>query len=91
MGLKTYNYKNEAVGITLPTAYAQITDIFIEADGTASTNFTIQQNRESVTTKEPFDIIGYNCEIDKKLPIFEQVYLKAKEELFVDWEDDIVE
>ena len=91
MGFKKNNYKNEAIGITLPTAYAQITNINIQANNVAFVNFTIQQDRNAISTKEPFEIVYFNCDIDKSLPIYEQIYLKAKENIFVDWEDDIVE
>lgn len=35
-------------------------------------------------------IVLFSCDIDKDLPLHKQVYEKAKEKRFKDWEDDIV-
>ena len=91
MGFKTTNYKSEAYGITVPEAYARITKISVDVNGKADARFEIQQNRESVGSKASLEIVPFRCEIDKDLPIYEQVYLKAKEEYFSTWQDDIVE
>ena len=91
MGFIRTNYEIEDMGITLPEAYAQITHVSINIDGNANVMFAIQQNRENIAKKENIDNITYRCEIDKNLPIYKQIYEKAKVDIFADWEDDIVE
>lgn len=91
MGLiKKNNYTIEDLGIVLEQAYAQIRNVTIDIDGNASVIFVIQQDRESIATKQPIDVISWRCNVDKSLPIFEQIYIKAKEEIFNGWEDNIV-
>lgn len=90
MGLKTTNYLIEEKGITLNTAYAKIGSIFVNGNR-ATANFNIQQSREQTESLEPLDTVSVSCTIDKEKPLHEQMYLKAKEESFKDWEDDIVE
>lgn len=91
MGFIKTNYEIEESGIMLDSAYAQINHLSVDIDGTASAMFVIQKDRDSILTKKSLDTIAYRCEINKELPIFKQVYEKAKEEIFTDWEDDIVE
>lgn len=91
MGLKTTNYEIKDLGLTVPTAYAQITSLFSDKDGNAYADLTVQQNREDIGIKAPFSKQSISCAIDKNLPIYTQIYNKAKEELFAGWEDDIVE
>jgi hypothetical protein len=91
MGFIKTNYKVEDIGITLPNAYAQIIRLSADKEGRVSSIFAIQQTREDIANKENIDTISYRCEIDKDLPIYRQVYEKAKIDIFTDWEDDIVE
>lgn len=91
MGLKTRNYNVEDMGIALSTAYAQITHLSINIDGTANAIFAIQQSRGAITSNVAVDTKYFRCEIDKKQPIYEQIYVKAKDSVFQGWEDDIVE
>lgn len=90
MGLKTTNYKVEDYNLILPTAYAKITNIEITPDGDASATFAIQQTREDVDNNTPLAELRLDCRIDKKLPIYEQIYTISKIFMFKDWEDDIV-
>ena len=90
MGLKTTNYQIKEKGITIDTAYAKIGSIFVKGNR-ATANFDIQQSREQTESLEALDIVSVSCVIDKEKPLHEQMYLKAKEEIFMDWEDDIVE
>ena len=53
--------------------------------------FEIQKDRESIGKNRHLEMRPFTCNIDKDLPIHEQVYVAAKEELFSDWEDDIIE
>lgn len=91
MGFKTTNYEVKELNITIDNAYAKISNLVITSKGVACTTFNIQQNREATENLEPLEVISYSCPIDKTLPAHEQVYNKAKEDIFIDWEDDIVE
>lgn len=91
MGLKTTNYEIKKFGITIPTAYARLTDINIDVNGGAFGLFEIHQEREDLTTSEALDRVHFTTTINKDLPVHSQLYIKAKEELFPNWEDDIVE
>ena len=91
MGLKTTNYKLEGFGITIPKAYARLTHVDINMEGRAFGTFEIHQTREDLTSSNSLERRHINAIIDKDLPIYTQLYNKAKEELFQDWEDDIVE
>lgn len=90
MGFKTKNYEIKELNITIDNAYAKISNLIITSKGVAYTTFNIQQNREATENLEPLEVISYSCPIDKTLPAHEQVYTKAKEGLFKDWEDDII-
>ena len=91
MGFIKTNHEIEKIGITMPTAYAQITHLSVDINGNTNVVFSIQQNREDILSKKHIDSIVYRCKIDKNLPLYKQVYEKAKGEIFSDWEDDIVE
>lgn len=90
MGLKTTNYQIKEKGITIDTAYAKIDSMFVQGNR-ATANFNIQQSREQIESLEALEIVSVSCIIDKEKPLHEQMYVKAKEEVFKDWEDDIVE
>ena len=91
MGLTKQNHTIEKLGITLPKAYAKIVNIQVDKNGEAYATFAIQQSREEIGTLRALDQINIDMRIDKTAPIFEQLYIKAKEEQFVGWDDDIVE
>jgi hypothetical protein len=91
MGFIKTDYEIDNMGITLPKAYAQITRLSVNIDGSATAIFAIQKDRESIVEKEHIDTISFRCNIDKDLPVYKQVYEKAKEEIFTTWENDIVE
>lgn len=91
MGLKTNNYSVDNINLTLPTAYAQITHLSVDLNGNASAIFSIQQNRDMISTSEAIETKHIRCSIDKEQPIHAQVYTMAKESIFEGWEDDIVE
>ena len=90
MGLKRTNYSIKDKGLTLDTAYAKIDVITVRGDK-ASAIIKIQQNREQATNLEALETVVISCNVDKTKPLHEQMYVKAKEEVFKDWEDDIVE
>ena len=91
MGLKTTNYEIKDFGITLPKAYARLTNISIDLNGEAYGIFEIHQNRNDIIKSQALERIHINSIIDKELPVHSQLYIKAKEEIFSNWEDDIVE
>ena len=90
MGLIISNYTVKDYGITLDNAYAQLTSINVGIDSKASCIFEIQQTREDIKNKESLERKFFSCEINKDLPLYRQVYQKAKEDIFPEWEDDIV-
>ena len=91
MGFKTTNYEVAELGITLPTAYAQIETFTTDINGEVYATFAIQQNREDIVTKTILEHKTFMCKIDKSQPLYKQLYIAAKPELFPNWEDDIVE
>ena len=90
MGLKTTNYEVKDFGITIPQAYARLTNVNINVDGKAFGIFEIHQTRESLAEANPLEKVYVDYIIDKDLPIYSQIYIQAKKELFPDWEDDII-
>lgn len=90
MGLKTRAYKVEGYDLTLPSAYAKITNVVIDKEGNATATFFIQQSREATMNSTPLVIQNLDCKIDKNLPIYEQIYATSKIFMFKGWEDDIV-
>ena len=90
MGLKTTNYEIKSKGITVPEAYAKIIQLTVSENGACHANFKIQQTRDSMSLLA-LDNVNVICEINKSLPLYEQVYIAAKESHFPGWEDDIVE
>ena len=90
MGLKTTNYEVKKFGITIPTAYARLTNVSVDVNGDAFGVFEIHQERDDLTTSEALDRVHFTTTINKDLPIHGQVYTKAKAEIFTEWEDDIV-
>ena len=91
MGLKTTNYEVKDLGITIPTAYARIVNIHSDLEGEASVIFEVQQLRENIGVKEALERKYLSMTIDKNLSSYAQAYTKAKEEIFIGWEDNIVE
>lgn len=90
MGLKKFNYTVQTLNVVVPNAYAKLTDIFVDTNGNANGTMVIQRDRDSISSLQPFDIVEISCKVDKDLPIYKQLYDKAKETSFSDWEDDIV-
>ena len=90
MGLKTINYKIKTSGITLPEAYALLSNLSVNQEGVCKAYFKIQQSRNDMMldalNEEQITLV-----INKSQPLYEQVYNAAKNAIFVDWEDDIVE
>lgn len=91
MGLKKTNYTVQETGITIPEAYAQIVATSIDKDGKAYAVFAIQQSRGDIGKFTPLETVAITYMVDKEKPLHEQMYLKAKEEIFKDWEDDLPE
>lgn len=89
MGLKTVNYEIKEMGITLPSAYAQLTSVSSDGDGEAFGVFTVQRTREDIGTKTALQSVSVSAKIDKSQPVYAQLYEKAKEVYFADWNDAI--
>lgn len=88
--IRKKEYTIENLGITIPEAYAKIERLLIDNDGNAHATFNIHQSRENTNNKIPLERKTFSVIIDKTLPIYSQVYISAKNEIFSDWEDDIV-
>lgn len=89
MGLIKKDY--EVNKVVLPVAYAMIGKVRISKDNTAYTEFNIHTSRENNENNPPLQKLGFFCEINRNLSVYEQIYTKAKEDIFKDWEDDIVQ
>jgi hypothetical protein len=77
-------------GVLITPAYAKITRLYNQNGNDTVAYFGISNTRENLEENAPLEEIAFSCEIDKKQDkIFNEVYTKAKEELFEDWEDDI--
>lgn len=90
MGLKKNNYMVKSLGVIIPTAYAQITELTVDNNNNANAIVQVQRNRDAIKEFDAYDIICYSCKVDKSIPVHEQVYNSLKENLFLGWEDDIV-
>lgn len=89
MGLKKRNYEVEKIGITLPLAYAQVREISIYENECNATIF-IHKDRESIEKFAPIETKTLCFKFDRNQNLLEQIYAKAKEIYFGNWEDDIV-
>ena len=77
-------------GVQIAPAYAKINRVYLENGNNAVAYFGISNSRENLEEGNMLEEINFNCEIDKKQDkIFNEIYVKAKEELFKDWQDDI--
>lgn len=78
-------------GVEIKPAYTKITRVYLENGNNAVAYFGLSNNRENLNNGEILEEISFNCEIDKKQDkIFNEIYIKAKEQIFNGWEDDIV-
>ena len=78
MGLKTSNYTIEELGLTLPTAYAVIRNLYINGEkGTAE--FVIQTSRDNAFTKTPLKVIPVEFTVDRTEKPYASAYRQAKE------------
>lgn len=88
MGLKKQNY--ELRGINIPEAYAMIGKVEIE-NNIATVGFNIHTSRENLKKYDPLETITIAIKFDRNLSLYEQLYIKSKEDIFKDWQDDIIE
>ncbi len=89
MGLKKDSYKIEKLNIDISPAYAMVGKIEIEND-TAIAEIKIHKTREDLEKYEALETINITCNIERNLSVYEQIYVKAKEDMFLGWEDDII-
>ena len=90
MGLIKNSYKSEKLNIDISPAYAMVGKIEIEDDN-AIAEMKIHKTREDLEIYEPLEVVNISCPIDRNISVYEQIYIKAKEDIFKDWQDDIVE
>lgn len=83
MGLYKENYESKKLGITLPKAYAYITDFKLKESGGKTYGraiFAIQTSREACVEKEPIEeVILESVELDRNKNVLAQAYEKMKE------------
>ena len=78
-------------GVNVTPAYAKITRLYLENGNNATAYFGLSDSRENLENEEILDEVQFSCEINKiEDKIFNEVYTKAKAEIFSDWTDDIV-
>lgn len=78
-------------GVNVTPAYAKITRLYLENGNNATAYFGLSNSRENLENEEILDEVQFSCEINKiEDKIFNEVYTKAKAEIFSDWTDDIV-
>ena len=78
MGFKKENYEVEKIGITLPTAYAMITELKVTGER-AKAVFSIHTSRDTVLTKQPVEQKVLWFDVDRNESPFVTAYKKAKE------------
>ena len=78
-------------GILIKPSYAKITRLYLENGNNATAYFGLSNSRENLENEEILDEVQFSCEINKvEDKIFNEVYTKAKSEIFSGWTDDIV-
>ena len=90
MGLKTTNYNVSSLGVTLDAAYAILGELYLDKCGNGKAVFEIQQSRENAIGLSPIETVEVNFTADKTGSLCEQAYLAGKEQVFSQWQDDIV-
>lgn len=83
MGLKTNNYVSKRLNITLPEAYAKLTELTLQKDNQARAIFSIQSSREDIKTLAPIDKVEVNFVWDRKADICKMAYEVAKTDIKV--------
>lgn len=83
MGLKTTNYVSKRLNITLPEAYAKLTELTLQKDNNARAIFSIQSSREDINTLAPIDKVEVNFVWDRKTDLAKMAYETAKTEIKV--------
>ena len=90
MGLKTTNYNVASLGVTLDTAYAIISDLYVDKQGNAKAVFEVQQSRENALGLLPIESAEVNFTADKTGAVYAQAYAAGKAQTFSAWQDDII-
>ena len=80
MGLKTTNYVSKSTGLTLPEAYAVLTNLIIETDNRARAIFAIQASRENAKNFKAIDKVEIYFTWDRKSNPVVMAYETAKAE-----------
>lgn len=78
-------------GVEIKPAYTKIIRVYLENGNNAVAYFGLSNNRENLNNGNVLEEISFSCEIDKAQDkIFNEIYTKAKIDIFNNWEDDIV-
>ena len=80
MGLTTENYVSKSTGITLPKAYAVLTNLIVETDNGARAIFSIQSSREATKQFKAIDKVEVHFTWDRKTDPAKMAYETAKTE-----------
>lgn len=89
MGLKTNNYTIEEFGITLPTAYALLSDLKI-SDNWATASFKVQLDREKAKTLNPIKKVSINFKFVRNENPVETAYNLAKSKITdYEWDEEL--
>ena len=80
-------------GVEIKPAYAKLMDFctLSRKDNALMVQFGISTTRENLDNKLCLEIVQMEIEYNRGESLFNQIYTKAKEDAFKDWEDDIVE
>lgn len=78
MGLKITNYESKKLGITLPNAYALITELKM-ANGYGSAEFSIQTSREAAMTLPAIEKVRIDFAVNRNESLMVTAYKKATE------------
>jgi hypothetical protein len=81
MGLKTTNYVSKRLNVTLPEAYAKLTELILQKDDNVRAIFSIQSTRENIKNLAPIDKVEINFKWDRKTDPAKMAYEVAKTEV----------
>ena len=83
MGLKTTNYVSKSTGLTLPEAYAVLTNLIIETDNRSRAIFAVQASRENAKNYKALDKVEIYFIWDRKSNPVVMAYETAKTQIKV--------
>lgn len=78
MGLKTTNYVSKKLGITLPSAYALVTELKMSG-GYGTAEFSIQTSRDAAINLPAIEKVKIDFAVDRNESLMKTAYKKATE------------